>query len=575
MLQNVDLSEDTPDNVEAGLVAWAPGTSSEVAGCRVKAEGKWITLNGKGRATQAKIATIEKHSLNSKILLEKIAKIDAELAPLADFFLGGRGEVKLNTAGIDCALSKNITRKDVKMLRRCGLIKQHNAHYALSNFKVPKKNPKEARLITDCRKINSLIMFCNNMKMNLPELHCLMNWGIRYKRMWAMDANAYFFQFELKGPAEEWFPMRVQKEDGSVESYILTKLPMGLSLAPILAQRASNVIMTEVQREIDRLNIDGKVAAWVDNFMMFANSEEDLATMAGIMKRILAEVDIKCKEIDTTGEFLGLIKKEEGLGLNESFVTKVTQHIDEVQRQTNASKEQLEVLAGELMWINYSVGRKPLACFPHTIKLLRSIPTLTTDSAISKDLKDELRIWAHILKSTYKPTQPPMSTSKTAWSDATTQKIAVVIGNTVVIAQANAPIKIALMEAIAAGWSYLLAGKNANLHIDNQGVAYAFAKGHCASPAINTVISNTFNIHEPTHYGSITWVPTADQEADAATRDKLTFHDKIRTTGSQREAWKHINSWILISNTKENIGVSTCMSEKWHRLPRKEGGGGY
>lgn len=144
MLQNVDLSEDTPDNVEAGLVAWAPGTSSEVAGCRVKAEGKWITLNGKGRATQAKIATIEKHSLNSKILLEKIAKIDAELAPLADFFLGGRGEVKLNTAGIDCALSKNITRKDVKMLRRCGLIKQHNAHYALSNFKVPKKNPKEA-----------------------------------------------------------------------------------------------------------------------------------------------------------------------------------------------------------------------------------------------------------------------------------------------------------------------------------------------------------------------------------------------------------------------------------------------
>ena len=46
---------------------------------------------------------------------------------------------------------------------------------------------------------------------------------------------------------------------------------------------------------------------------------------------------------------------------------------------------------------------------------------------------------------------------------------------------------IAIMEALADTWGIIMLGGKANLFVDNQHVAYAIAKGHCRSRAINSI----------------------------------------------------------------------------------------
>ena len=66
-------------------------------------------------------------------------------------------------------------------------------------------------------------------------------------------------------------------------------------------------------------NITGAVEAWVDNFLVFAHSSEEANEIMKLLRKNLDTLEIKCKEVDTTGVFVGLERVTEGVALKQSF----------------------------------------------------------------------------------------------------------------------------------------------------------------------------------------------------------------------------------------------------------------
>jgi len=105
------------------------------------------------------------------------------------------------------------------------------------------------------------------------------------------------------------------------------------------------------------------------------------------------------------------------------------------------------------------------------------------------------------------------------------------------VAELAQEIDIVLAETIAASWGLLLSSRKAHLMMDNQAVAFAFAKGHCKVEVINRMLRRIFA--KPVR-GSITWVPSGDQVADGPTRDFLPS-----PVPDLRDTWKKIHSFLF------------------------------
>ena len=164
---------------------------------------------------------------------------------------------------------------------------------------------------------------------------------------------------------------------------------------------------------------------------------------------------------------------------------------------------------------------------------------------VSDDLMEEIKRWEKGIDSHFMGT-PTVLDIPDVWTDATPTRIAVVIGQTVLMAELFRAVDIALAEAMAAAWGLILSNNTAHLHIDNLGVAYALAKGHSISPTINKVFSNIFKTPIT---GSITWVPTEDQVADGPTRNA-----PPKFAASAPERWKTISSMVF-AQTKHTSGT--------------------
>ena len=373
--------------------------------------------------------------------------------------------------------------------------------------------------------------------MNLPRLHTLMSWGSQYKIIWSIDAKAYFFQFKLSGRSELWFPMDFRTPEG-VESYYMNRLPMGCSLAPIIAQRCSNIVIERTRNKM-RGKVAGEVAAWVDNFIIFAETEADAEKIMTLLQGQLTLFQIECSEVDRSGEFLGLVKQDDGLQLSPKFREALRADIDTIIKNSSCVKKDLERLAGKLLWLNYTTLRSPLVNFPATLALLREIPSYKegTEITTSEFFLGELKDWRAGVDNLYVH-QSPLDSTPQVWSDATLRRLAVVSGSLVLIAELGHDVDIALAEAIAAAWGLQVHDNTAHLFIDNIGVAHAFSKGHCKSDAVNTILGKVFKNKVR---GSVTWIPTTDQVADGPTRDKLP-----RFVAEAPERWLKIRSHIFI-----------------------------
>ena len=317
---------------------------------------------------------------------------------------------------------------------------------------------------------------------------------------------------------------------------------MGFHLAPIIAQRTSNIVTARTTHYIQNAGIHGAVLAWVDNFIVFADSDDVCETIMRILQHQLRNLNIKCSEVDTSQSFLGLTRVKGGLRLDDSFVSRFRAAIREALQSKDCSKKQLEILGGMIMWLNYATVRMPLAARPATLALLRTVASMPGSGRmrLSSQLRKELVSWNEKADCVFSPT--PRRNLLTVWSDARPFQICVVIDQYVFIGRTTFPVDISIGEALAAAWGIVMSGSLARSHIDNLGVGFAFAKGHCKSTSVNTIIANT--ITRPVT-GRILWVPSEDEVADAPTRDRLPPY--VGAVKRQSTTWKHIDSMFFIS----------------------------
>ena len=544
VIAGVDLKEDLPTAaLEAGDVAAIPAGSSGSAGVAVRDEetGEWMKFES-SRVSSAHLDIVSGHVLNAKKLLELAAKEDKGLEKMVRTFLFGEmTEAETpDLSHLPKKISRGFSARDIAMLKKAGVIERSQAQFALPAFKVPKKDPTKSRFITDCRGFNKVYGSFKEEKMNIPRLHDIMLAGAKYERSASIDASAYFFQFKLGGTVgKEWFPVRFQIK-GKIHAMSLTRLPMGFHLAPIIAQRTSNIIIKRTRAQIAKQRIDGATFAWVGNFIVFANSDEDCNKMMAILLGQLRMLNVKCSEVDTSQTFLGLIRTKGGLRLEDKFVSRLQICIQEALATPRCQKKQLEILAGMIMWLNYATARVPLATMPETLDLLRNTVRMGKDetTVLRGGVRAELRKWWKLAGSIYTP--PPQQQCTVTWSDARPTRLCAIIENTILVARSEVPIAISLGEAIAAGWGILGTAGASHSRIDNSGIAYAFAKGHCKSRAVNKVIANV--IQGPTG-GSITWVPSEDELADAPTRDLIP-----RTTIAPSVRWRTLDSMFFTNS---------------------------
>lgn len=536
-------------DVSEGDVKILPGGSSESHKLLVKSDGTWVEVRNPKGPCVLPLCPIDGHKLNVKNLRAMAMARDPKIVGLIDILMCGKWNSKLqiDAQKVSDRQSRHFSEEEVHMLVKADIItpvKGCSINYALENFKVPKKSGEDSRLISDCRDVNSQVTEYDELKMEMPKLHQVMYWGARYAVIWSVDANSYFFQFELKGQARSLFPLRISKDIREV-AYLLNRLPMGFKLAPILAQRTSNIIVNSAYDIMRTEGLKGEIAAWVDNFLVFATSETDATRIMEILSRCLDHVDIKCKDIDKSHEMVGLVKANDGLVLQEAFRVSTNEHIEGALQAEKISVKEAQRLAGKLMWANFSVIRVPLACRPATLSLLRQLAKNSEPLQVSSELREELVLWKEGLNTTYHNPSEGGSTAVETWTDATPWNLAVVIGRKVFMAQVPFCMDIALMEAVAAGWGLLLTNRNTNLHLDNQVVAFALGKGHCSVESINRIINNIFKGNAQVK-GRITWVPSEDQVADDATRHRLiNLTEKVNKSLQSREKWITIKSFFI------------------------------
>ena len=512
------------------------GLSSQSPEISINIGGEWITLGSTNKST-APLDKIGSHELNMDAARKAAERDDPTLAEMLRTFCSEEGSTqhRPNLQGLEKATSRDFGRQDLTMLVKAGIIDERERQFSLKAFKVKKKDPAVSRFITDCRVFNDRFTAFKGERMNLPRLHDIMEHGARFPVIWSIDAKAYFFQFKLAGEAATWFPMQF-KVDGKLRSYCMSRLPMGCSTAPIIAQRVSNLVIKRTRERMSILGLDGFIEAWVDNFLVFA-SEEATATL--IMKALQGQLhhfNILCSDVDKSGRFLGLERTGQGLQLDSSFRTTLKEDLKRSEHEEHLTKKAAEILFGKLLWLNYAIARIPLAKCPHTLETLRTLPRLGSGEGIplSPGLRQELGEWERQIDTVFCGRALSDKHIPDVWSDATPRRIAVVSGHVVLMAELDHDIDIALAEAVAAAWGLIINNFTAHLHIDNLGIAHVFAKGHCKSPPINRVLANAFE-HEVC--GSITWVPTRDQVADGPTRGSLPNYAAL-----QKEEWLTIRS---------------------------------
>lgn len=519
----MDLTEIIPTNLEIGDVIALSGISSNSTFVSVKTEEGWVDMKTT-TFCEAPLAPIDVATANAQRIYQAALEEDPTLAELVAFFLlpSGDKETKLlfSIAELPHILSKGFSNDDVDLLRSAGVIKEGNAAFALGAFKVPKKDGL-SRFIVNCKPINDVFPLFREVSMNGENLYELTDWALHYKVIWSVDANAYFFHFKLQGNAKELFPVRFDRERSSITVF-MDRLPMGFTLAPAIAQRTSNLITNAVRKEIQRNGWDAKVAAWIDNFIVFAHDDITANKVMSVVEIKLSHFNIKFKDRDKSGIFLGLVRSPEGLVMQKEWVSAFKKDIASIPKDHICNSKLIERILGKALWVNYAIVRQPLALHPNILALARRLPSAAGVLTLTPHEKIELDHWPTLAEGQLIK-KLPMPPPRAVWSDARPNILAVVTKGTVFIALLPLNINIALAEIIAAAWGGSIYHKDAHLIIDNTTAAYALAKGHCKSAAINEIIKNYFKRGQPR--GSILWICSKLQIADAPTRGAVPTGD--------------------------------------------------
>eukprot|EP00760_Papus_ankaliazontas_P021221 PhM_4_TR18660/c3_g1_i2/m.19873 len=406
-------------------------------------------------------------------------------------------------------------------LQDCGLLRQDSELYAiLQLFTVPKKD-ESLRLITDGRPLNA--NFAPPPSMDLPRIHELISDILSHEYVAQADARGYFFQFPLSRGVSKYFGARLGAGRGATKDFAMTRMAMGFSWAPAIAQRTSNVL------------VRGLGVCWVDNFAIYGNDLQDFARRRNTF--LQRAVDVNLLLDDTT---LQPTTRTIMVGVEMCLETKRYRMDPKWALSTVLRWAQLRLawtprvmyeIMGLVVWHGH-VTRSPLCTLPLTFQWLGSTASLLARGQLTWDetigVPDGvIAAFARISHNTW-CCLPHAKVTTEMWTDASDDWYAwfsvdaasrVLASNQATVPEEEHIFYSELWSAIEGIISTHVIltrsgeGGAIRVHIDNAAAA------RCLERRMSTnFVANKWLSLLPDRELDIHWVPTSEQAADVYTR---------------------------------------------------------
>lgn len=231
----------------------------------------------------------------------------------------------------------------------------------------PLKNRR--RLIVHPQLINKLIKDSGDVPKaaftSMPSLHSLM---AEKKYFLSIDMKCYFYQFPLCESVQAFFgAFRVTKEGDRI-FYVFTKLPMGFSLAPKIANDMTMFLATEAGFN--------EYAVCIDNLFVFTYSKEEAEALKERFLQVANtyRVTLSQCEVLRSGNVLGAFVDLEAQTVNVPEKTR-TEHKEIFQRAQADSRQRTEdwwKISSLIIWCMW-VRQIPFGRFLEPIRLMSRI----------------------------------------------------------------------------------------------------------------------------------------------------------------------------------------------------------
>lgn len=430
-------------------------------------------------------------------------------------------------------VSRKLSKQDIQHLQEWGVFSvSGRVDLVHPVFKVPKAT--ESRLIMDCRALNELLPKPGNM--GLESLHSILDGMLRGNYMAQVDGKSYFYQFPLDLDAQKLFGAQLGAQRGAFIQMMMAVLPMGFSFAPFISQQTSNHLI----RNVDLRDSFG--AAWVDNFLFSADSEQECWRVLNDFLAVCKKVNVEIKEaqptVTTRMQALGIIidSQEKSISVSEEMATSLQEAYE--NWNSTPTPRRFYAWAGTVLWVAYAVMRIPLCWLE---PLLAHMSEIGKDRAPNKwdehyepgeDLRRVAREWTDKSKEAQWIRGETSPTVGSFWSDASDSGMGLIVeGQEELWWMAEplkeAPIYVAELLMAAVGLMRQDArGHRTTMKVDNSAAVSTLLRGHSSSKAGNLIMRKLTAATQLDGH-QVVWVPSEAQRADALSRGEWSGESKI------------------------------------------------
>jgi len=465
------------------------------------------------------LCSLDPDNLSLRHAMHLLRSLDAwkehMLIPFHDipkFFARGtsRRMIKHHSRMLHYRVVRDVRQSDIKVV---------------TNFFCVDKKDKTLRLVVDGRKVNVLME--RPPRMDLPSLHSVIDYLMSNAYALQVDGTSFFYQFGISEEVGTMFCANLAAERGRFTPVALTRMPMGWSYAPYIAQLTSNTLLR---------GRDGRVLgiAWIDNFTISGKTKEEvMANFLEFRDRCDAcnvQIDDRNPEPETVlnalGLFFDLSSKE--LMLDPAWVGK-----QDLSLAAEMTPRHLYMITGSGIWHDFA-KHLPLCHRDASMDVVRRVASLVHDTKswdtpipFSTAELTALRTWVgDLIKNepvTWIPRPEPQldlwsDASDSAWAALWFHEGAIAAGEQGTFTSEQSNWHIFLKEAFAAN-RVLSASRGIPraINIDNKPLVQCIHRGYSTNRFVNSLIKS-WDLENITAQ----WIPTTIQKADPYTRG-LTF----------------------------------------------------
>lgn len=439
-------------------------------------------------------------------------------------------------------VSRGFSQSDIELLTSSKLLVRPwcDARFPpLHAFKVPKSNGL-ARFIIDCRPLNDI--WVNDLPCVLPRIDAVVNEVLARQFASTCDARSFFYQLRLARILSECVTVKIAAIRGAHQLLFTTKVPMGLHVAPPVAQHAATAV----------LDASGPVpdgawrAAYIDNFVFAADDAETAQAMLNDFIITAAHYNLELKEPENATQHIKI------LGIYFDLAEGVASLDDDKKKEMvdfappTTPRDVLRAW-GSVAFANYALGGRPLCFYDGPLRVLRQacsiglrvgwdspfVPPWRESAQLLRDAAAQTRTRALVEAQRCAP-----AIRTIAWTDASENFLAAVLQRDGAADEPEPQLQIPVdgawgvgifvLEMAAVAHAVLTWSPDA-VATDNTAVHRAIIKGYSTVPAANALLRLIFSAVQGRQL-YVAWVPTDRQRADPLSRNEH---------GARRiEAWR-------------------------------------